>query len=156
MDRFTSRLRDLGYGFTESRPKRPFDYVKLVGDLAYISGHGPLDADGRLVAVGPVPSAVSIEEAYEAGRWTAANCLGTLKAALGSLERVEEIVKVLVFVYSDPGFHQQPLVANGFTDLLVDVFGERGRHARSAIGVSSLPNGQSVEVEMIARVRLDP
>lgn len=155
MDRFATRVHELGYGFPATRPERLFDHVKVVGDLAYVSGHGPLDARGHLVAVGPVPSAVSIEQAYEAGRWTAANCLGSLKSALGSLERVEEMVKVLVFVYSDPGFYQQPLVANGFTDLLVEVFGERGRHARSAIGVSSLPNGQSVEVEMIARIRVE-
>jgi enamine deaminase RidA (YjgF/YER057c/UK114 family) len=154
MDRYEDRVRSLGYRFAMEAPPRPFDRVKVVSDIAYVSGHGPTDPEGRLTAVGRVPTDVSMEDAYQAARLVAVNCLASLKGALGSLERVEEVIKVLAFVNSAPDFHQQPRVANGFTDLLLEVFGERGRHARSAIGTSNLPNNQVVEVEMIVRVRL--
>ena len=152
MDRFEARVRELGYTFRSDLPERPFDYVKIVGEIAYVSGHGPTDEKGKLQAVGRVPSDVTIDDAHEAARLVAVNCLGSLKQALGTLERIQEVVKVLVFVNSDLDFHQQPLVANGFTGLLVEVLGERGRHARSAVGASSLPNNQTVEVEMIVRI----
>jgi enamine deaminase RidA (YjgF/YER057c/UK114 family) len=153
VDRFEERILELGYRFARDLPLRPYDRVKIVGELAYVSGHGPTDEHGRLTVVGQVPTDVNVEDAYAASRLVAVNCLGSLKVALGSLERVEEVVKVLGFVNSAPGFAQQPSVLNGFTDLLLEVFGERGRHARSAIGTNSLPNNQSVEVEMIVRVR---
>jgi enamine deaminase RidA (YjgF/YER057c/UK114 family) len=153
MDAIERKLRDLGYRFQEPVPPRPFDRVKIVGDLAFLSGHGPTDEGGKLVAVGRVGSDVSVEEGYEAARRVAVNCLGTLKTALGDLGRIEEVVKVLAFVNSAPEFHRQPEVVNGFTDLLVEVLGEKGRHARSAVGTSNLPGNQSVEVEMIVRVR---
>lgn len=153
MDPIESRLHDLGYHFQTIRRARPFLPVKITGDLAFLSGHGPADENGQLVAVGQVGGAVSIEQGYEAARRTAVNCLGTLKEALGSLERVEEVIKVLAFVNSAPGFYRQPEVANGFTDLLKEVLGDSGAHARSAVGTSSLPNNQPIEVEMIARIR---
>jgi enamine deaminase RidA (YjgF/YER057c/UK114 family) len=97
---------------------------------------------------------VSLEEAYEAARLCALNCLGALKATLGNLERIEEIVKVLGFINSAPDFHRQPEVLHGFSDFMIELFGEeRGGHARSAIGTSNLPRNQPVEVEMIARVK---
>jgi enamine deaminase RidA (YjgF/YER057c/UK114 family) len=152
IDRYAQRVVDLGYTFAHAVTARPYDRVKIVGDMAYVSGHGPTDEHGQLTAVGQVPTDLRIEDAYQAARLVAVNCLGSLKIALGSLERVEEVVKVLGFVNSAPGFGQQPLVINGFTDLLVEVFGERGRHARSAVGTNSLPNNQTVEVEMIVRI----
>lgn len=154
MDRIEARLHELGYRFWPTLPERPFDHVKVVNDLAYVSGQGPVDEAGRLIAVGRVGADVTVDVAYQGARRTAVNCLGVLKQALGDLERIEEVVKVLVFVNSDKDFHGQPLVANGFTDLLVEVLGARGRHARSAIGTSNLPNNQSIEAEMIVRVRL--
>ena len=127
--------------------------AKVVGDLAFLSGHGPHDEHGKLVAVGRVGSDVTIEEGYKAAQRVAINCLGTLKTTLGDLTRIEEVVKVLGFVNSAPDFHRQPEVLNGFTELLLEVLGEKGNHARSAIGTSNLPNNQSVEVEMIVRIR---
>lgn len=151
-DRYADALHALGYQFLREVPVRPYVRVKVVGDMAYVSGHGPTDEHGRLTAVGQVPTDVTIEEAYQAARLVAVNCLGTLKSELGTLERVAEIVKVLGFVNSAAGFSQQPQVINGFTDLLIEIFGERGRHARSAVGTNSLPNDQTVEVEMIVRI----
>jgi enamine deaminase RidA (YjgF/YER057c/UK114 family) len=152
MDPYEARIHALGYQFLREVPVRPYVRVKVVGDMAYVSGHGPTDEHGRLTAVGQVPTDVSIEDAYQAARLVAVNCLGSLKAELGSLERVVEVVKVLGFVNSAPGFGQQSQVMHGFTDLLIELFGERGRHARSAVGTNALPNNQTVEVEMIVRI----
>lgn len=154
MDEIETKLRAMGYGFQEVVPPRPFRRVKVVGDLAYVSGHGPTDEQGTLLSVGRLGRDVTVEEGYEAARRVAVNCLGSLKQELGDLGRVEEIVKVLAFVNSAPDFHRQPEVVNGFTDLLIELFGERGRHVRSAVGTSNLPNNQSVEVEMLVRIRV--
>lgn len=154
MDGIEARLQELGYRFEVNPPERPFQRVKIVGDLAYVSGHGPTDEYGKLVAVGRVGSDVTLEQAQEAARRVAVNCLGSLKEALGNLERIEEIVKVLAFVNSAPDFHRQPEVVNGFTYLMIELLGERGRHARSSIGTSNLPANQPVEIEMIVRVRV--
>lgn len=153
MDRVAEKVSSLGYRFRIDPPQRPFDLVKVVGNFAYVSGHGPTNEHGELVSVGQVGSAVSLSDAVAAARLTAVNCLGSLKRAVGDLERVEEVVKVLAFVNSAPGFYDQPLVANGFTELLLEVFGEKGRHSRSAIGASSLPGNQSFEAEMLVRIR---
>lgn len=154
MSEVERRLSELGYRFRTERPQRRFVDAKQVGDLVFLSGHGPEDHEGRLPWVGKVGRDVTIEDAYEAARRVAVNCLGTLKEHLGDLERIEEVVKVLGFVNCTADFKRQPDVMHGFTDLLLEVLGERGRHARSAIGTNSLPNDQPVEVEMIARVRI--
>lgn len=153
MSEIEQRLRDLGYAFLHERPQRRFVDAKQVSDLVFLSGHGPEDEHGRLTWVGKVGREVTVEQGYEAARRVAVNCLGSLKVHLGDLERIEEVVKVLGFVNSAPDFHRQPEVMHGFTDLLLEVLGERGRHARSAIGTNTLPNDQPVEVEMIVRVR---
>lgn len=153
MDSIEQRLEKLGYRFEANPPARAFERVKIVGDIAYVSGHGPTDENGDLVAVGRVGSDVTLEVAREAARRVAVNCLGSLKEALGSLDRIAEIIKVLAFVNSAPQFHQQPEVVNGFTDLMIELLGDRGRHARSSIGTSNLPANQPVEIEMIVRVR---
>ena len=147
------RLTDLGLTLPEA-PKPVAAYVPSVrtGNLLYISGQLPF-RDGQLIAIGPVPSAVSIEQAQEAARQCVLNALAVLAEAVGGdLDRVRRIVRLGVFVASDPTFTDQPKVANGASELLQDIFGDLGRHARAAVGSVALPLGASVEVEMIAEV----
>jgi enamine deaminase RidA (YjgF/YER057c/UK114 family) len=122
------------------------------GDMLYFSGAGPM-RDGKPTVSGRLGDDITIEQGYAAARESAINLVCALKAAIGDLDKVAQIVKVLGFVRATPEFTQQPAVINGASDLLVEVFGDRGRHARSAVGVSSLPGGIPVEVEMIVRVK---
>lgn len=147
-----ARLAELGIDLPPA-PEPVANYVNGVraGDLIFLAGKGPKRADGSEIH-GKIDSEVSIEEGYEAGRLTAINQLAVLKEMLGDLTKVKRVVKVLGMVNSDPDFVQQPAVINGFSDLIVEVFGERGRHARAAVGMASLPRGQSVEIEMIVEV----
>lgn len=115
----------------------------------YVSGQLPM-VDGQLTCVGHVGAEVSVEDAYQAARTCAINALALLAQAAGSLETIQ-LVKVGGFVASAPGFTAQPKVINGASDLLVEVLGERGRHARAAVGVAELPLGVAVEVEFVAR-----
>lgn len=126
------------------------NYVRFVqtGNLGYTSGHGPTTADGKLIT-GRLGADLTIEQGYEAARITGIQLLATLQQALGSLNRVKRIVKVLGMVQCTPDFKDQPKVMNGFSDLMVAVFGEKGRHARSAVGMNALPNGMAVEIEMV-------
>jgi enamine deaminase RidA (YjgF/YER057c/UK114 family) len=126
---------------------------KQVGELVYISGHGPFEADGSLRYQGAVGRDLTVEEGCQAARQVGLNLLASLRAHLGSLDRVEEVVKVLGWVQCPDGFADTPAVMNGFSDLMMEVFGERGRHARSAIGTNALPGGIAVEVECIVRVQ---
>lgn len=128
------------------------NYIGCVVDngVVYLSGHGPVAGD-RMIC-GKVGADVSLEEAREAARMTALSILATLQAELGDLDRVERILKVLGMVNCAPGFNQTPAVIDGCSDLLVDVFGEAGRHARSAVGMAELPMGIAVEIELVARV----
>jgi len=147
------RLSDAGVTLPPA-PKPIAAYVPSVrvGDLVFISGQIPV-LDGSVVT-GPVPSVVGVEAAAAAARQCAINAVAVLADALdGDLDRVERIVRIGVFVASDPGFHDQPRVANGASELLVEVFGEAGRHARAAVGSVGLPIGATVEVEMVAEVR---
>ncbi len=123
-----------------------------VGDMVYVSGQGPI-RDGKIVYVGRVGAEVSVEEGYEAARIAALNCLAVVKSVAGALDAIEGVVQVRGFVNSAPDFHDQPKVVNGVSDLLVRVLGERGRHARAALGTSNLPSNIPVEVEMIVAVR---
>ena len=116
-----------------------------------MSGHGPFQ-DGEYRFIGKVDSEVSVEQAYQAARLTTLNGLASLKMAIGSLDRVARIVKLLGMVNSDATFVGLPRVINGASDLLVVLFGDRGRHARSAVGLASLPMGISVEVEMVVAI----
>jgi enamine deaminase RidA (YjgF/YER057c/UK114 family) len=128
-------------------------YVPAVrtGNLVYISGQGPFK-DGRMVATGKVGSDVTVEQAIEAARVTCINGLAALKAEIGELSKVTRVVKLLVMVNSAPGFGDQPAVGNGASELLQEVFGDAGRHARSAVGMAELPFGMSVEIEFIFEV----
>ncbi|GAA5040154.1 enamine deaminase RidA (YjgF/YER057c/UK114 family) [Thermocatellispora tengchongensis] len=123
------------------------------GDLLFVSGHGPEDNEGNLLYRGQVGGEVSLEDAILAARATGIQLLRTLRDHLGDLDRIDRIVKALGFVNSAPGFHDQPRVMHGFSDLMTEIFGARGQHARSAIGTSSLPSGQPVEIELIVAVR---
>lgn len=134
----------------------PFPWVRLAGRRALFSGHGPTDADGSLAApLGKVGAEVTPEQAYAAARLTGLAILGSLKRELGSLDRITCWVRVFGMVNSAPGFDRQPGVINGFSDLILEVFGpERGAHARSAVGMAELPFGIPVEIE--GEVEVEP
>ncbi len=126
----------------------PFSAVRVVGERALISGHGPQDAEGAsLGPFGKVGAEVSLEEAYAAARLTGLSILGSLRRELGDLDRVRAWVRVFGMVNSAPGFDRQPAVINGFSDLILEVFGDAGAHARSAVGMAELPFGLPVEIE---------
>ena len=127
----------------------PFELVRVHGDLAYISGHGPFDGDRQLFK-GSVGGEVSVEQGYEAARATGLSMLASLQRELGELDRVTGWVKALGFVKCAEGFDVTPAAINGFSDLILALWGDAGRHARSAIGAGELPFGMPVEVEAIA------
>jgi enamine deaminase RidA (YjgF/YER057c/UK114 family) len=129
-------------------PHDPLDAIVVHGDRARTSGQLPRDHDGNLVHPGVLGADVSVEQGAEAARWCALNALSVLRADLGSLDRIARVLTVLGFVASAPGFVQQPAVIDGASRLLADVFGDAGRHSRSAIGVSALPRGGAVEIEV--------
>jgi enamine deaminase RidA (YjgF/YER057c/UK114 family) len=129
------------------------NYVTAVraGDLLFLSGHGPVRADGAPV-LGKVGRDLDLAAGVEAARLTGLFLLATMRAELGSLDRVERIVKLLGMVNCAPGFNDTPTVVNGCSDLLVEVFGDAGRHARSAIGVAELPFDLAIEIEAVVQV----
>ena len=146
------RLRELN--ITLPTPPQPVaNYVNGVraGNLIFLAGKGPKYPDGRELT-GKLGGNITIDQGYEGARQTAINQLSVLKEMLGDLNKVKRIVKVLGLVNSSPNFIDQPKVINGFSDLMVDVFGEKGKHARAAIGVNSLPRGQAVEIELVVEV----
>jgi enamine deaminase RidA (YjgF/YER057c/UK114 family) len=147
-----ARLKELN--ITLPSPPQPVaNYVNGVrsGNLIFLAGKGPKRADGSEMT-GKLGVDITIEQGYEGARLTAINQLAVLKTMLGDLNKVKRIVKVLGMVNSDPTFIEQPKVINGFSDLMVDVFGEKGKHARAAIGVASLPRAQAVEIELVVEV----
>jgi enamine deaminase RidA (YjgF/YER057c/UK114 family) len=133
----------------------PFSFVRVRGNRAVVSGHGPVQADGSLARpFGKVGAEVSVDEAYQSARLTALAVLGSLQRELGALDRVSAWLRVFGMVNAAPGFRDEPRVINGFSDLILEVFGaDIGQHARSAIGVAELPWGIPVEVE--AEVEID-
>ena len=148
------RISQLGYTLPgESTPGG--NYVPAVAvpgaGLVYTAGHVARRADGSMVT-GKLGVDLSVEQGYEAARITALNLLGSLKAQIGDLDRVTRVVKLLCMVNSAPDFGQQPAVANGASDFLVEVFGDKGRHARSAVGMAALPGDVCVEIEMVVEV----
>ena len=147
-----ARLKALGIELPPL-PTPMANYVRAVrtGNLLFLAGHGP-QKDGKVLMVGKVGRDLTLEEGVEAARLVGLNLLASTRDALGSLDRVKRIVKVLGMVNSAPGFTDQPKVMNGFSDLMVEVFGERGRHARSAVGMASLPGDLAVEIEMVVEV----
>jgi enamine deaminase RidA (YjgF/YER057c/UK114 family) len=133
----------------------PFAWVRVFGDRAFVSGHGPVDADGSLAGpFGKVGRDVTPEQAYASARLVALAILASLERELGDLERITAWGRVFGMVNSAPGFNRQPAVINGFSDLILDVFGaERGQHARSAVGMAELPFDIPVEIEAEVFVR---
>jgi enamine deaminase RidA (YjgF/YER057c/UK114 family) len=149
---YDKKLKELGIELSE--PSKPVaNYVKAVrvGNLLFLAGHGPVHPDGSMTK-GKVGVELSIEQGYAAARLTAEGMLSTMKAELGDLNRVKRIVKVNGWVNAPPDFGDHPKVINGCSDLMVAVFGDRGKHARAAMGVGSLPFNTSVEIEMIVEV----
>lgn len=151
-DPISTRLTELGITLPPaSKPAGTYVSCLVDGDLVYVGGHGPFD--GTSLTCGKVGSDLTLEEGRDAARLTALSILATLENELGSLVRVERILKVFGMVNVAPGFDQIPAVINGCSDLLVEVFGESGRHARSAVGMAELPFGMATEIELIARLR---
>lgn len=149
---YDKKLKELG--ITLSEPSKPMaNYVKAVrtGNLLYLAGHGPTRADGSNIT-GKVGADLTTEQGYEAAKQTGISILSTLKGELGDLNKVKRIVKVLGMVNCTDSFVDQPKVINGFSDLMVAVFGEKGKHARSAVGMNSLPSNIAVEIEIIVEV----
>lgn len=153
MAKIEARLAELGIALPDT-PAPVANYVPGVrtGNLLYLSGIGPAErADGTSL-VGKVGRDLTQEEGYEAARLTGLNIISRMKGEVGDLDKVKRVVKMLGMVNSDPAFNQQPAVINGCSDLLVEVFGDKGRHARSAVGLASLPNDIPVEIEVIVEV----
>lgn len=148
------RLQALGFELPPALPPRG-SYVSChqIGDLLYLAGHGPRLQDG-CYRTGRITAGQQIPDAYADAQLTALNMLATMKAALGELRRVRAVAKLLGMVNASPDFTAHSKVIDGCSDLLVQVFGKAGKHARSAIGVASLPNGMTVEIEAIVQVEV--
>lgn len=156
MGKIEERIAELGIELPSPFAPPPgvefsFELVSVRGNLAYVSGHGPIDGTEVLVA-GKVGERVSAEEANRAARLTGLSILTSLRDELGELDRVSRWVKALGLVNCAPGFNATPGVINGFSDLIIDIWGEAGQHSRSAIGASELPFDMTVEVEAIVEV----
>ena len=150
---YEAKLKEMGIELPPA-PKPLAAYVPAVqaGEFVYSSGQIPL-ASGELKYKGKVGSDLSEAQGYEAAKLCAINCLSAVKTLIGSLDKIEKIVKVTGFVNSAPGFSAQPKVVNGASELLGGVFGDMGKHARSAVGVSELPIDAAVEVEIIVKLK---
>ena len=146
------KLKDLG--ITLPTPPQPIaNYVRAVraGNFLFVSGHGPYN-DGKIKMAGKVGRELTVEEGYQAARNVGLNCLATVKAAMGDLDKVKRVVKLLEMVHCTEDFKNQPKVINGCSDLLAEIFGENGKQARLAVGMQALPNRIPVEIEMILEV----
>ncbi|MBI1928835.1 RidA family protein [Candidatus Poribacteria bacterium] len=146
------RLEELG--ITLPPPAKPVaNYVTTVqtGNLVFTSGHGPGSGEGKIYK-SQLGTDATVEDGYQSARVVAINLISTLKNALGDLDRIKRVVKVVGFVNSAPTFTAQPAVVNGASDLFVEVFGDKGRHARSAVGMSQLPGGIPVEIELVVEI----
>src|SRR5215475_2298196 len=156
--KFDAEANVKGLGIAYYPPKTTvgnFMPAVTVGKMMYLAGNGPRMPDGKFVIgkLGSGPGQLSVEQGYQASRFAAISLLSAIKAELGDLNKVKRTVKVLGMVNSDPAFTEQPKVINGASDLLVQVFGDCGKHARSAVGVSSLIFDIAVEIEMIVELR---
>jgi enamine deaminase RidA (YjgF/YER057c/UK114 family) len=150
------RLKELGITLPEAAtPVGSYVPGIRVGNILFMSGHGPFDSEGRVTSQGKLGRTMSIEEANAVARQVALNMLGSVRQIAGSLDRVKRVVKVLGLVNCVDGFTASPKVINGFSDCMVEIFGEAGRHGRSAFGVTELPAGIPVEVEAIFELHPD-
>ena len=147
-----ARLKEKGIMLnTPASPIANYVNAVRVGNLLYLAGKGPQKSDNTYIT-GKLGKDLSIEQGYEAARLTAISHLAVIKAELGSLNKVKRIVKVLGMVNCTDTFTDQPKVVNGYSDLMVEIFGEKGKHARSAVGMASLPMNMAVEVEVIVEI----
>jgi enamine deaminase RidA (YjgF/YER057c/UK114 family) len=147
-----ARLKELGITLpAQSRPVANYVAAVRVGNLLFVSGHGPVN-DGKIKMAGKLGRDVTVDEGYQVARTVAMNCLSSIRAELGSLDKVKRFVKLLGMVNCTEDFKEQPKVINGCSDLLVEVFGEAGKHARSAVGMQALPFAIPVEIEMVVEV----
>lgn len=151
-DSIVARMEGLGLALPAA-PKPVAAYIpcRRVGNLLFIAGQIPMK-DGQLIAKGSVPGQVSLEQAVACARQCVLNGLAVIKAEVGSLDRVKQFVRLGVFVCCEAGFYEQPKVANGASELVVEIFGEKGKHARAAVGSIALPLGAPVEVEFVVEV----
>ena len=149
---YEEKLRELGVTLP-APPKPVANYVPAVrvGDLLFLSGVLP-SRDGQLIVTGKLGESLTVEQGMEAARVSVLNGLSIIRSQAGSLDRVKQIVKMVGYIASAPGFTDQPQVLNGASDLLVSVFGEAGRHARVAVGAAELPRQAPVEIELIVQV----
>jgi enamine deaminase RidA (YjgF/YER057c/UK114 family) len=148
-----ARLKQLGIVLPQV-PQPVANYVpyRIAGNILYLAGQGPRDASGNTLS-GKVGADVSVEEGYQRARIIGLQLLSTMRMALGSLDRVDTVLKMLVMVNAVPDFRDHPKVANGMSDLFVEVLGENGKHARSAVGMGSLPHQISVEIEGVVAIK---
>ena len=148
-----ARLKQLGITLPPV-PSPSANYVsyKIAGNMLYLAGQGPRDDKGNALS-GKVGAEITVEEGYRRARLIGLQLLAATRNALGSLDRVESVVKMLCMINAVPEFRDHPKVANGMSDLFVEVFGEAGKHARSAVGMGSLPNQISVEIEGILAIK---
>lgn len=135
-----------------SAPLANFIPVQRSGNVLYVAGHLPRKSNGDIAFLGKVGGGVTVEQGYDAAKLAAVNCLASIKDVIGDLDRVKQVLKLLVMVNAVPEFDRHFVVANGASDLLVELYGDAGRHARSAVGMGSLPRGSCVEVEMVVEV----
>jgi enamine deaminase RidA (YjgF/YER057c/UK114 family) len=147
-----AKLQELGLHLkTPSAPVANYVNAVRTGNLIFLAGKGPLQSNGEYIT-GKLGADLTIEQGYEAARITGVNQLSVLKAELGNLNKVKRIVKVKGMVNAAPDFTDHPKVVNGYSDLMVAVFGEKGKHARAAVGMGSLPSDIAVEIEMVVEV----
>jgi enamine deaminase RidA (YjgF/YER057c/UK114 family) len=148
-----ARLKQLGIVLPQV-PSPVANYLpyRIAGNLLFLAGQGPRDDKGNTLS-GKVGVDITVDEGYKRARQIGLQLLSTMKTALGSLDRVDTVLKMLVMVNAPPDFRDQPKVANGMSDLFVEVFGENGKHARSAVGMGSLPMQISVEIEGIVSIK---
>jgi len=148
------RLREMGITIPDAAtPVGSYVPGVLVGKILFMSGHGPFDSEGKVTAQGKVGRNMTTEEAQDVARQVAINMLGSIQGLIGDLGQIKRVVKVLGLVNCIDGYTDSPKVINGFSNCLVDVFGDAGRHARSAFGVMELPAGIPVEVEAIFELK---
>ena len=148
-----ARLKQLGIALPQvPAPVANYLPYRVAGNLLFLAGQGPRNADGKMLT-GKVGAEVSVDEAYQRARLIGLQLLSATRMALGSLDRVDTVVKMLCMVNAVPDFKDHPKVANGMSDLFVEVFGENGRHGRSAVGMGSLPNQISVEIEGVLSIK---
>ena len=148
-----NKLAQMGLDLPETPvPIANFVTAVRTGNILFVAGHVPRMPDGSMLNSGKLGREVTVDQGYQSAQRAMLNCLSSIKAHMGDLDKVRQVIKLLCMVNSAPDFGDQPSVANGASDLLVNLYGERGRHARSAVGMGGLPSNCCIEIEMIVEV----